>query len=241
MFNFETLNIRAHRLVESQSEIATVDLCETLEAQALLEELIEANKPAQPATHHSLHFLLSTPFRYPPLKWGSRFGSTSWPSLFYASLNADTMRWEAAYYRLLFYTGMRTPPTGPMRSFHTEFGVNISTPKGVRLEQSAFDELREALRSKTSYAQTHKLGEAMRLAGVQAFTFESARDPGHGLNCALFTPEAFHPRCKKPTFTKAWSCETTAESVVFLDQESRQVFTHQASVLKVDGALPVAN
>ena len=62
------------RLVESQEQVATLQLVDTLEEQALLEELIETSKPHLPPSSETLHYLLKTPFRYPPLRWGSRFG-----------------------------------------------------------------------------------------------------------------------------------------------------------------------
>ena len=58
---------RLLRLVESQEQVATNSLVRTLAEQALLEDLIEASKPPLPATGHGLHYLLATPFRYPPL------------------------------------------------------------------------------------------------------------------------------------------------------------------------------
>src|SRR5688500_8455099 len=74
------------RLVESQEQVATNRLVDTLSEQALLEEPLEATKPPVPlAAAPTLDYLLSTPFRYPPLRHGSRFGRRTEPSLFYAS------------------------------------------------------------------------------------------------------------------------------------------------------------
>ena len=63
-----------YRLVESQEQIATLGYVDTLEEQTLLEEMLETTKPPYPFTTEDFHYLLKTPFRYPPLKWGSRFG-----------------------------------------------------------------------------------------------------------------------------------------------------------------------
>jgi hypothetical protein len=71
------------RMVESQEQIATNRLVDALDKQQLLEELLEGTKPDyRPGTRH-LHYLLATPFRYPPLRHGSRFGRRSEPALFY--------------------------------------------------------------------------------------------------------------------------------------------------------------
>ena len=79
------------RLVESQEQVATNSLVRTLAEQALLEDLIETSKPQLPGPAIRLHYLLATPFRYPPLPWGSRFGRCFEPSLFYAARTRDTV------------------------------------------------------------------------------------------------------------------------------------------------------
>lgn len=91
------------RLVESQEQVATNQLVSSLDRQAVLEDLLETTKPhLRPGTER-LDYLLATPFRYPPLKHGSRFGTRSAPSLFYGALKTGTVLAEAAYYRFLFW------------------------------------------------------------------------------------------------------------------------------------------
>ena len=70
-----TLSGTLWRMVESQEEIATNALVDTLEEQAALEYLLDATKPRRSGLD-DLHYLLATPFRYPPLRHGSRFGRT---------------------------------------------------------------------------------------------------------------------------------------------------------------------
>ena len=64
------LSGRAWRVVESQHLFSTRKLVDSDEEQALLEELIEDVKPPAGAAA-GLHYLLFTPFRYPPLRHGS--------------------------------------------------------------------------------------------------------------------------------------------------------------------------
>lgn len=54
-----------YRLVESQEHIATLDYVDSLEEQALLEDMLENTKPNYPDNSTSYHYLLKTPFRYP--------------------------------------------------------------------------------------------------------------------------------------------------------------------------------
>ena len=74
------LRLSAWRVVEAQHQVSTRKLVDTLEEQSLLEDLIDAAKPPDP-TQGRLHYLLSTPFRYPPLRHGSRFGTRHEPGL----------------------------------------------------------------------------------------------------------------------------------------------------------------
>jgi len=112
-----------YRLVESQEQVATNSLVRTLAEQALLEDLIESSKPRHSATTSGLHYLLATPFRYPPLPWGSRFGSRFEPGLFYGARSVGTTLAECAYYRFVFWSGMATPPPQPLNTSHTMFNA----------------------------------------------------------------------------------------------------------------------
>ncbi|OED42013.1 hypothetical protein AB833_08290 [Chromatiales bacterium (ex Bugula neritina AB1)] len=100
-----------YRVVESQAQVATSKLCDNLNEADILESLLEtASKPALPRGTAHLHYPLATPWRYPPLLNGSRFGSVLEPSLFYGSLQIRTCRCECAYYRLRFYCDMAEQP-----------------------------------------------------------------------------------------------------------------------------------
>src|SRR5690349_12503378 len=81
---------KIYRLVESQEQVATLGLVNNVYEQGVLEELIESTKNQSPKNNNVLHYLLTTPFRYPPLQYGSRFGKTFEQGLFYGSLNLIT-------------------------------------------------------------------------------------------------------------------------------------------------------
>lgn len=109
-------------IVESQEQIATLSLVDDLAEQNLLEGLLERSKPSLPAGCKGLHDLLSTPFRYPPLRHGSRFGSRAEPGLLYGARRLPTVLAEAAYYRFVFWIGMTTPPpAGQLLTQHSVF------------------------------------------------------------------------------------------------------------------------
>jgi hypothetical protein len=223
------------RLVESQEQIATTALVDSLDEQALLEELLEESKPPLPG-NGKLHYLLRTPFRYPPLRYGSRFGARTEPSLLYGSLGIATMLAESAFYRFVFWHGMRTPPVRAITSQHTAFSAKYRTSQGLRLQAPPFARHSAALCDPRSYAASQALGTALRGQGVQAFEFVSARDSKSGLNVALFTPRALAG--SQPLSTHRWVCQTNAGRVDFLDESSHGVHGFELGLFLVEGSLP---
>jgi hypothetical protein len=179
------------RLVESQEQVATQRLVANLAEQDLLESLIERSKPPRPPATDALDYLLATPFRYPPLRHGSRFGRRHEPALFYAACERTPLLAEAGYYRFVFWAGMAVPPPQPLRTQHTVFGARVRTRRCYRLDAPPFDEHRAVLASAVDYSATQALGTALRSAGAEAIVYPSARDPQGGLNLALYTPAAF--------------------------------------------------
>jgi hypothetical protein len=225
------------RLVESQGQVATNSLVRTLAEQALLEDLIEASKPRVPGPAIGLHFLLATPFRYPPLPWGSRFGRRFEPSLFYAARSIDTVLAECAYYRFVFWSGMAEPPPAPLDTRHTLFSVAIATSRGLQLQLAPFNEFADVLRDRRFYGATQALGSAMRDAGIDAFEYRSARDPQQGLNVALITPAAL--ATPKPDILDEWLCQTRAGHVSYYSRPGGGVRDFPLESFLVDGELPL--
>ena len=232
----ESLGGSALRLVESQEQIATVRLVGSLVEQAVLEDLLEASKPRLPRPASDLHYLLATPFRYPPLKYGSRFGRRTEPSLFYASRELGAVLAEAAYYRLVFWSGMETAPSAPLTTQHSLFSTKITTARGLRLQRPPFAEHRTLLAHRSEYTATQALGTRMREIDVEAFEFESARDPGAGINVALFTPRALATR--EPEFVHPWLCETNGRSVRYDSRTQERAWEFELDLFIVDGRLP---
>jgi len=231
----EPLGGSALRLVESQEQVATVRLVGLAE-QAVLEDLLEASKPRLPRPAAHLHYLLSTPFRYPPLKYGSRFGRRTEPSLFYGSRALSAVLAEAAYYRFVFWSGMQTAPTKPLATQHSLFSTKITTARGLRLQRPPFAQHHALLAHRSEYTATQELGTLMREAGVEAFEFVSARDPDAGINLALFTPNALATR--EPEFVQQWLCETNGRTVRYGSRTQERGWEFAFETFTVDGRLP---
>ena len=230
------LHLSAWRAVEAQHLVSTRKLVNTNEEQELLEELIERVKPPAQAGER-LHYLLFTPFRYPPLRHGSRFGSRRERGLWYGSLERRTAFAEVAYYRMVFLEGTQAA-LGTLETVLTAFTAQIRTRQGIDLTAAPFDSHRRAISSPTSYISSQALGTAMRRAGVEAFRYSSARDTAGGVNIGVFAPAAFGN--SKPKSFQTWHCAASRERVDITqgDYFKRENFAFPRAQFLVGGGLP---
>jgi len=234
------------RLVESQKHVATMSMVDTLEEQALLEDMLEGSKPPYPTQTPGTNlerydYLLKSPFRYPPLKWGSRFGQTHERSLFYGAATANTVLAESAYYRFVFWYSMQTsddnpPPKPVINTEHCMFAADYQTNKGIQLQATPFNEFESQLTHPRDYSATQILGTAMRDANIEAFEYTSARDEQQGTCVALFTIQAM--KSKKPKNITRWQCQLSAGNVSFKEVGTREVITFPLESFLVNGELP---
>jgi hypothetical protein len=224
------------RMVESQEQIATRELVDDLAEQALLEELLERSKPPVPSAAVHLDYLLASPFRYPPLPYGSRFGSRIEPSLFYGALDLAPALAETAYYRLVFWEGMsEPPPAGCLSTEHTLFAARYASALGLSLHLPPCDRYSDRLTNPKSYRDTQQLGSEMRAAAIELFIYRSARDPEGGLNIALFNAAPLvEPR---PLWKQTWLCDTREGEVAFY-HKSTGTRVYRRELFLVDGVLP---
>lgn len=227
-----------YRLVESQQQVATLGYVDTLEEQAVLEVLLERSKPPLPAETEGYHYLLRTPFRYPPLRHGSRFGGRDEAGIFYAGLDRQATLAEAAYYRFVFWSSMAVPPPkAVIRSEHSLFSVPYRSRRGISLQAPPYRAARAELASPVDYGPAQALGRRMRAAGVEAFEYFSARDVDGGCCIGLFTPRAFARRA--PSSIARWFCELGAERVSFKPAAERDIHHFPRQQFLVEGKLPM--
>jgi hypothetical protein len=229
------LEVVAWRVVESQHLVSTRRLVRSDAEQQVLEELIEGVKP--PAPGGALHYLLYTPFRYPPLRYGSRFGRRTERGVWYGSERLETAFAEVAYYRLVFLEGTAAvlePLVAPL----TAFRVTLRAPRGVDLTRPPFAAYRAAVSDPASYGASQPLGSALREAGVQAFRFHSARDAELGINVGAFDPVVFGRR--QPRDLQTWLCTATRAGVEVQrrDYFRRGALSFPRARFLVSGTLP---
>jgi hypothetical protein len=231
-----SLSADAWRVVEAQHQVSTRKLVASDSEQQLLEELIDGVKPSATFPRH-LHYLLFTPFRYPPLRNGSRFGTRYERGIWYGSVRQSTAFSEVAYYRMLFLDGSEAD-FGKVEAELTAFRVLLRSSSGVDVTQPPFDRYESELASPVSYAASQPLGSALRAAGIALIRFRSARDVAGGLNVAAFTPDVFGRR--QPRSLETWH-STASRDVVEVtrrDYFRRASFHFEREQFLVDGSLP---
>ncbi len=230
------LHLSPWRAVEAQHQVSTRKLVGSLAEQELLEDLLERSKPPA-AGGPALHYLLATPFRYPPLRHGSRFGTRQERGIWYGAETRRTAFAEVAYYRFVFLAGTAAD-LGTLGAELTLFTVHARSSRGVDLLGAPFDAHRDAIASPASYADSQALGAAMRAAGVELFRYPSARDAEGGAAVGAFTPAVFGRA--KPRGIEGWRCTVSAAAAEFAKRDyfARESYAFTREQFLVEGVLP---
>jgi len=188
------------RVVEAQHTASTMRLTDSLEEQALLEAVLEENKPALPAAVRRLHYLLATPYRYRP-HLGSRFRAALEPGVWYGAEALRTALAEKSYWRLRFL--LDSPATPDLRPVpHTAFQAAVRSRAAVDLTRAPLLRERAAWTHRSDYHDTQALAAVAREARIELIRYESVRDPQHAACVAVLDPVAFGRG--KPRALETW-------------------------------------
>jgi RES domain len=177
------------RAVEGQHVVATLALTDSLAEQHALERILDEGKPPVPPGAVRLHYLLFTPFRYPPPPGGSRFRGPTDPGAFYGADEVRAACAELGYWRwrhLNDTPALAAMPIRPQAVFRAKIAART-----VDLRTAPFVRDRAVWTDPSSYAGCQRFGVVAREADVQAIRYESVRDPQKGGNCAVLAWTAF--------------------------------------------------
>lgn len=202
-------------MVEGQHFIATRKLVDSDEEHALLEEEIERSKPSVSLRNSrgKLHYLLFTPFCYPPLLSGGRFHTFTEQSIFYGSEKMETALREVAYSRFVFLHHSAAK-LQPMQVDYTHFVAKVRSSKAILLIEAPYKSKRKEISNPHSYRYSQPLGKKMREGGAELFTYFSAR-AADAVNVGLFTTEAFAQNTPVKNKEGHWSVYIAEKSVEF--------------------------
>lgn len=203
------------RAVEAQHQIATMALVDTLDEQQLLEALLDASKPPVPDAAAGLHWLLFTPFRYPPPPRGSRFRGPADPGVFYGADEIRTACAELGYWRWRFLCdspaldSLDARPQTVFRAAAAGVTVDLGQPPFARDRSVWTDPVR--------YEGTQAFARVARDASVAIIRYASVRDPEPGGCGAVLTPTAF--AAKQPLEAQTWWLAVSRARVAWKRQE----------------------
>ena len=200
-FKTETRSFELWRAVEAQHRVSTMVLVDTLSEQALLERLLEESKPPLAQGQDTLHWLLFTPFRYPPLPNGSRFRGLADPGVFYGADLIRTACAELGYWRwrlLMDSPGLLA--IGPMQQTLFKTPLRGTT---IDLTRPPLSRQHEQWTDPSDYSMCQQLARKARDAGVQMIRYQSVRDPDHGSCTAVLGHSAF--AVNSPTESQTWT------------------------------------
>lgn len=199
------------RAVEAQHVSATMALTDSVDEQHVLERLLEESKPSVPTAARRLHWLLFTPFRYPPPPGGSRFRSSHDPGVFYGAEVVRTACAELGYWRwrhLRDSPALASMPTKPQTVFRVQVAARC-----VDLRAKPFDADRARWTRSDDYSACQRFARTARSAEVGAIRYESVRDPLHGGCAAVLAPAAFARPA--PLDQQTWLLSVSRERVVW--------------------------
>ncbi len=209
------------RIVEAQHVASTMKLVDNAAEQDLLESLLETSKPPLPDDARELDYLLATPFRYDPIRPGSRFRGVSDPGVFYGAANIPTACAELGYWRWKFLIEAedldRIEPVA-----HTGFRADVHTTS-VDLRTSPFNRDAVLWLHPSDYSPTQAFAGTAREADIGAIVYQSVRDPDAGWCAAILTPAAFSSKKHHPS-TQTWWLAVHQDQVIWRRDHETIVF-----------------
>jgi hypothetical protein len=225
------VSLKSWRAVEAQHIVSTLRITDNdPEQQDLLERILEESKPPLPPEAVGLHYLLATPFRYPPSIRGSRFRAWPDPGVLYAALERRSACAEMGYWRWRFVMdseGLREIPASPQTLF--QLG---SRGSALDLRQPPLDQRAALWTDPVDYAATQALGRAAREVDTALLLYRSVRDPESGTCVAVLRPGALRP--KRPLARETWHLTVTLQGTIWKRESQRFVFRFAESTRKTE-------
>lgn len=211
-----TLERDLWRGVEAQHLVATMRLVDTLDEQAVLEEILEGSKPPLDLPLAGVHYLVASPFRYRS-PHPSRFREAHHAGIWYGAEELHTACTELAYWRWRFLIDSEGLAESGTITELTFFQAHVAGDC-IDLSVPPWDRQREHWTAPDDYSACHALAAACRDRGVGWIRYESARKiEGHC--AAVFRPTclSLRPRGGQQT----WVCKVTKDTAILAHEDER--------------------
>jgi hypothetical protein len=192
------------RGVEAQHFVATMRLVDTLAEQRLLEEMLEASKPAPPAHAAGRHPLIATPFRY-VVPFDSRCRRADEAGIWYGAESVRTCCAEIAYWRWRFVVDSTGLHAATVHTQHTLFPAQVRG-RAVDLDAPPWNALAAQWTATRDYTACQALAAAAREQHVEWIRYCSVRDPRGHCGAILTATALGEPDLARQ---QTWHCRTT--------------------------------
>lgn len=204
------------RGVEAQHLVATMKLVDTLAEQGILEQLLEGSKPPLPPAAAGMHYLLSTPFRYPS-PHPSRFRAAGEPGLWYGAESLLTAAGEVGHWRWHFVTDSAGLDEQEVVTEHTFFQAQVEG-RAVDLTEPPWSSLATVWTHPSDYRECQRVADSARSAGMQWIRYTSARHTA-GTCGAVLDPQVLS--LPTPLLQQTWVCKASRRQVLMVHDSDR--------------------
>lgn len=192
------------RGVEAQHVVSTMRLADNAAEQRVLEELLEASKPALPPGAERRHYLVFTPFRYrSPV--ASRFRRPQDPGIWYGAEELRTACAEVAYWKWRFLMDSEALAKSALQTEHSFFKAK-ARGRCADLTAAPWKAAARAWMHKTDFRECQALAEAARSRDLDWIRYAAVR--AKGLCGAVLKPQAL--LLVAPFAQQTWACKTSA-------------------------------
>ncbi|HEX7054233.1 MAG TPA: RES family NAD+ phosphorylase [Burkholderiales bacterium] len=192
------------RGVEAQHVVSTMRLADNAAEQRVLEELLEASKPALPRGAERQHYLLFTPFRYrSPV--ATRFRRPHDPGVWYGAESLRTACAEVAYWKWRFLMDSEALAKSALHTEHTFFKAR-ARGRCIDLTAAPWKSASRAWTHGSDFRECQALADAARRRAISWIRYAAVR--AEGVCGAVLQPQALSP--VEPFVQQTWACKTTA-------------------------------
>lgn len=199
-------NAALWRGVEAQHVVSTMRLADNAAEQRVLEELLEASKPALPPEAAGRHYLVFTPFRYRS-PFPSRFRRPHDPGVWYGAEELRTACAEVAYWKWRFLVDSEGLREDALHTEHTFFMAKVRG-RCADLTAAPWKAATRAWTHKAEFGECQSLADEARSHDLAWIRYASVR-VADGICGAVLTPAALS--LEEPFEQQTWACKTVSE------------------------------
>ena len=185
--------------------VSTMRLADNAAEQRVLEELLEASKPALPPGAAGRHYLVFTPFRYRS-PFPSRFRRAHDAGVWYGAEELRTACGEVAYWKWRFLMDSDPLRDSALHTEHTFFPARVRG-RCADLTAAPWKAATRTWTHKTDFSDCQTFGAEARERGLEWIRYAAVRVPG-GICGAVLKPAAL--ALAEHFEQQTWACKTTA-------------------------------